>query len=361
MQQLLGDRMGRDVFFISISIDPKHDTPQVLKAYAERYHAGPGWYFLTGNIDEIDVLSKKLGLWSDPSASADGHTPMLLIGNEATGQWMQTSALDNPAYTVRMIGDWLNSWQTAKPGKSYAEAPAMRKPPTGQYLYSSLCANCHTIGNGAKIGPDLAGALDTRDRAWVTRYTLEPDVMRQQNDPIAMALMKNHGEVRMPNLGLTAQEAAAIIGYVAAQRGHGSTEAPAARAVPAHAETLKASPLVDPAIAIQVALAHDTMDRVRENAAALRNAASTIGPAAAAIGSAAGDLAKQATIADARRAFGTVSEALIAYLKAGNVPLTAGVRIAYCPMLRKQWLQKDGSVENPYYGSRMLACGELTQ
>src|SRR5712664_1293479 len=43
VQRLLGDRVGRDVFLYSISIDPKHDTPEVLKAYAERFHLGPGW------------------------------------------------------------------------------------------------------------------------------------------------------------------------------------------------------------------------------------------------------------------------------------------------------------------------------
>ena len=48
VQRILGDRVGKDIFFYSISIDPEHDTPAELKAYAEKYHAGPGWTFLTG-------------------------------------------------------------------------------------------------------------------------------------------------------------------------------------------------------------------------------------------------------------------------------------------------------------------------
>src|SRR5262245_43126643 len=48
VQRLLGDRVGKDVFFYSISIDPKRDTPGVLKAYAEKFGVGPGWLFLTG-------------------------------------------------------------------------------------------------------------------------------------------------------------------------------------------------------------------------------------------------------------------------------------------------------------------------
>jgi len=120
MQQLLGDRMGKDIFFISISIDPEHDTPAALKAYAQKYNAGPGWIFLTGKQTDIDALSKKLGLWTDPSLSQDGHTPMLLIGNEATGQWTQTSALDNPKYTAVMLEEWMGG--SYKQGRSYREA-----------------------------------------------------------------------------------------------------------------------------------------------------------------------------------------------------------------------------------------------
>jgi hypothetical protein len=95
-------------------------------------------------------------------------------------------------------------------------------------------------------------------------------------------------------------------------------------------------------------------------ATAVRDAATGLGTPAAAIATAAGDLARQTTIADARQAFGTMSAALVAYVKANRSALGDGVRIAYCPMVRKSWLQKDGPIENPYYGSRMLACGELT-
>src|SRR6516162_10445469 len=47
VQKILGDRVGKDIFFYSITIDPKNDTPAVLKAYAKKFHAGPGWTFLT--------------------------------------------------------------------------------------------------------------------------------------------------------------------------------------------------------------------------------------------------------------------------------------------------------------------------
>jgi protein SCO1/2 len=66
VQKMLGDHVGKDVFFYSVSIDPEHDTPAVLKAYAEKFHAGPGWLFLTGKKTDIDLVAHKLGLYYDP-------------------------------------------------------------------------------------------------------------------------------------------------------------------------------------------------------------------------------------------------------------------------------------------------------
>src|SRR5579871_5845307 len=82
VQKMLGDRVGKDIFFYSISIDPAQDTPAVLKAYAEKYHAGPGWLFLTGKQEDIDLISKKLGLYTPPNQrNRDGHSPAVLLGN----------------------------------------------------------------------------------------------------------------------------------------------------------------------------------------------------------------------------------------------------------------------------------------
>ena len=75
VQQLLGDRVGRDIFFYSISIDSDWDTPKILKAYAEKYHAGPGWQFLTGRPADVELISKKLGLYSDPKRAATATPP----------------------------------------------------------------------------------------------------------------------------------------------------------------------------------------------------------------------------------------------------------------------------------------------
>jgi protein SCO1 len=216
VQRLLGDRMGRDIFFYSITIDPEHDTPDVLRAYAEKYRAGPGWMFLTGKRSDIERVATRLGLLAEPDrATADGHVPFLLVGNEATGQWMRNSAMDNPRFLARTIGDWLNSWQNTRnePLQSRAEIPRTAFD-LGEYTFASRCSACHTIGGGDQIGPDLKEVTTSRDRAWLARFIVEPDKVAAEGDPIALSLREKYTQVQMPNLRLTGQEAAAIIDYL---------------------------------------------------------------------------------------------------------------------------------------------------
>lgn len=246
VQRLLGDRVGKDVFFYSITIDPDHDTPAVLKEYAEKYHAGPGWLFLTGTQADIDLISKKTGLYSEPDPkNKDGHTPALLVGNEATGQWMRNSALDNPRFLARTIGDWLNSWQTAKKNiKSYADVPEL-KIDQGHYTFQNHCAACHSIGKGDGIGPDLAGVTESREPAWLSRFILEPDKMLNEGDPIAKAIFEKYKQVRMPNLALGQADVTAVMTYLQ-QETAAVRAAAASGSTPDAAGTPKTDPKIEP-------------------------------------------------------------------------------------------------------------------
>ena len=220
VQKMLGDRVGKDIFFYSISIDPDNDTPEELKAYAEKYHAGPGWLFLTGKKEDVELISKKIGLYSAPNPkNRDGHTPALLLGNEATGQWMRNSALDNPRFLAIMIGDFLNSWKNAKPPaaqQNYANAPPLSID-HGQYVFASHCAACHTVGRGDNIGPDLKGVTETREAAWLRRFIASPDKMLAEGDPLAVSLFSKYKKVIMPNLRLADVDVDAVIGYLRTQ------------------------------------------------------------------------------------------------------------------------------------------------
>lgn len=217
VQRLLGDRVGRDVFFYSISIDPSRDTPKVLKAYADKFGVGPGWLFLTGKEADIKLVTKKLGLSrSSDLANRDGHTASLMVGNEPAGQWMRNSAVDNPRFLVVKIGD-IAGWQEQKPGKSYAAIAKLPVPNRAQYLFASRCGACHAIGQGDKVGPDLLGVTTRRDHAWLERYLAEPDKMLAEGDPIATALFDNYKAVRMPNLTLSRDDIAALLSYLEAR------------------------------------------------------------------------------------------------------------------------------------------------
>jgi protein SCO1/2 len=219
VQKMLGDRVGKDVFFYSVSIDPEHDTPAVLKAYAEKYHAGPGWLFLTGKKADIDLVAHKLGLYYDPGLNRDGHTVELMIGNEPSGQWTRNAATDNPRFLVNTITTLLDGWKAheAQAAKSYAQAAPLNVSDRGQYLFATRCAACHTIGHGIKIGPDLNGITNTRDRAWLLHFIQKPDELLAAKDPLATALFKQYKEIRMPNVRLGPDDTESIIRFLEAQ------------------------------------------------------------------------------------------------------------------------------------------------
>jgi protein SCO1 len=214
VQRLLGDRVGRDVFFYSISIDPKHDTPEVLKAYMQKFHIGPGWLFLTGKEEDIKLVAKKLGLSSLTDLSnRDGHMPSLMIGNEPTGKWMRQSAVDNPRFLAAQMANFLG-WRNAVATRSYADLTAPPVIDEAARLFKNRCAACHTVGKGDGIGPDLANVTKRREHCWVGRYIAEPDKMLEEKDPVALELFTRYKSVRMPNLGLTAEEVALLLEHI---------------------------------------------------------------------------------------------------------------------------------------------------
>ena len=125
-------------------------------------------------------------------------------------------------------------------------------------------------------------------------------------------------------------------------------------AVPALAAV--ADGLAAPYLHIQVALANDSTDGVAEAARTIAAEAVEMGEQAAAIGAAAEALAGAMDLWSARAAFGPLSDALIAY---GKEVGFGELRVAYCPMVDKEWVQATSEIRNPFYGSMMLTCGEF--
>ena len=223
VQKLLGDRVGQDIFFYSISIDPLSDTPQVLKAYAQRFKVGPGWQFLTGEFDAVTELRHKLGLFIDgvDNGRTKDHNLSLIVGNQQTGRWMKASPFENPWILADQLANTLQNWKQPSLEQSYVDAPEIRPPSNGEELFRTRCASCHSLGlqdgqgiGMRGIGPDLIGVTQQRDPAWLSRWIREPDRMLAQKDTVALALFERYGKIPMPNLRLDENAAQAIIGFL---------------------------------------------------------------------------------------------------------------------------------------------------
>lgn len=209
VKDILGDRVGKDIFFYSITIDPDRDTPEVLKAYMEQYKIGPGWSFLTGDEQEIIELRKRLGLYIEEiqnnKDNPDDHNLSLILGNQATGRWMKRSPFENPHVLATQLGDWLHNWKN-KPASfnDYANAPELREVSAGEVLFRTRCSSCHGFGKEG-AGPDLLGVSQKRDPAWLKRWLKEPDKMLEEGDPLALSLLDKY-KITMPNMRLTEQD-----------------------------------------------------------------------------------------------------------------------------------------------------------
>lgn len=106
VQDALGDRLGKDAFLVSISVDPETDTPPRLKEYSRRFHARPGWVFLTGKKENVNWALYKLGQYVE---TKDDHTTIIIMGNEPTGLWKKAFGLAKPDELIKMVEDLLQN------------------------------------------------------------------------------------------------------------------------------------------------------------------------------------------------------------------------------------------------------------
>jgi len=212
VQDLLGDRMGRDFHFYSISVDPERDTPAALRRFMQLYDIGPGWTFLTGRRQDIELIQRRLAFVI--GASPTDHETSILFGNERTSQWIKRTPYDNPRVLANLLCVQLSNNLRCGQTHNYDEAPSYAQPSAGATLYQTRCASCHTIGEGDRLGPDLHGVVASRDREWLIRWIREPDKMVEERDPIALALMARYRNLPMPNLRLTRTDAQNIITYL---------------------------------------------------------------------------------------------------------------------------------------------------
>ena len=106
VQALLRDRVGKDIFMYSFTLKPKLDSPAVLKDYAERFRTGPGWSFLTGDPNDLELVRRRMGFVDpDPARDADklNHTGMVRYGNEPLQLWSACPGMSRPDSIVTSI------------------------------------------------------------------------------------------------------------------------------------------------------------------------------------------------------------------------------------------------------------------
>jgi hypothetical protein len=110
---------------------------------------------------------------------------------------------------------------------------------------------------------------------------------------------------------------------------------------------------------IQKQLAADTIDGVKDAATTLAGQSDKLGEGGPAVAKAAKALGEAGDLKAAREAFGPLSDAIVAAAKAEGWKDVSDAKLMYCPMVKRQWLQADATIRNPYFGKSMLSCGEI--
>ena len=105
VQEALGERLGKEVRIISFSVDPAVDTPPMLKGYAKKLQARPGWFFITGEKKNVDFALNKLGQFV---SEKQDHLNIIIIGNERTGLWKKAFGLAKSDELVKVVESVLN-------------------------------------------------------------------------------------------------------------------------------------------------------------------------------------------------------------------------------------------------------------
>ncbi len=102
LQTLLGERLGKEVYLLSISTDPETDSPSKLKAWSERFKPKAGWTFVTGEKMPMQTLLQAL---TGEGARRGFHTPAALLINDESGAWVRTYGLESPQRLTQMLDE----------------------------------------------------------------------------------------------------------------------------------------------------------------------------------------------------------------------------------------------------------------
>ncbi len=105
IQEHLGDKLGKEVNILSLTVDHETDNKKILSEYAKKYDARNGWHFLTGEKENIELALKKLGKHVD---NREAHDAIFLIGNLNTKLWKKVNGLANVNDIISQIDSVIN-------------------------------------------------------------------------------------------------------------------------------------------------------------------------------------------------------------------------------------------------------------
>lgn len=108
LERLQGE-LGSDrdkVHIVSISIDPEEDTPARLKAYAERFGAGPEWQHYTGTVDASIAAQRAFNVYRGDKMN---HAPVAFLRAAPGKQWMRIDGFATPSELLAAYRDMVAS------------------------------------------------------------------------------------------------------------------------------------------------------------------------------------------------------------------------------------------------------------
>jgi protein SCO1 len=212
VNEILGEK--KNLRFVAISVDPENDTPDKLKPYAEAFGLGDNWLLLTGKPDNLKTIAARLG---NREEFKEQHRNEIVLGNTATGEWSRNSAFIEPerlAFDILQLDpDWRNKTRDNTKDNIYNTVLTLPDHP-GEGLFRKLCSSCHTVGVGARVGPDLRNVHERRSEEWLVQFIMKPDKMLSDRDPTAVALNDEYPVAVMPSLGIAKADAQDLVAYL---------------------------------------------------------------------------------------------------------------------------------------------------
>jgi protein SCO1/2 len=106
VQQLFGADFGTRLFMYSLTLKPQEDDVAAIRNYRDLFHGKPGWTFLTGEPEHLEVIRRGIGFqYPDPAIDQDKtqHIGNIRYGNEPLMLWAACPGSSNPPYLAEAI------------------------------------------------------------------------------------------------------------------------------------------------------------------------------------------------------------------------------------------------------------------